>query len=94
MTLSTAPREERATELKLRELEAPTTIGRPDDRLRARIAMALTIGFLALSLVPVLACLLRPDGADAIAKLATTVIPPVAAIYGTIIGFYFGQRRQ
>ena len=61
--------------------------------VREKIAMRLTYSVITISLVPIIGAVIFPDRSPAIRDVAVSIIPAVVGIYGTIIGFYFGDKR-
>ncbi len=72
--------------------EASYDPARDRESVRAKIALwllYLVIGIIALAMVGLLANLI--DSAT-LEKLATLVLAPVLTVFGTVLGFYFGER--
>ncbi len=76
-------------------IEAPIKFemrDRQNDSVREKIAMRLTYAIITIILVPIIIVTIFPEKASAI-KDASSIITPIVGIYGTIIGFYFGDKK-
>jgi hypothetical protein len=65
---------------------------RQKDSVREKIEMRLTYAIITIVLVPIIVVAVFPEKASAI-KGALSIITPIVGIYGTIIGFYFGDKK-
>lgn len=81
-------------EIVVDPMEQLTIVERQKDPVRQKIAMRLTYAMISITLIPIIAAAVFPDRALAIRDVAVSIIPAVAGIYGTIIGFYFGEKRN
>jgi hypothetical protein len=90
-------------ESKLPEDQPSVSVGGPDRAFQRRISSrqewvrtALAIGaFLTLVVILVLILLADYGGitVENLDKVATAIVTPLTGIVGTIIGFYFAERR-
>jgi hypothetical protein len=90
-------------ESKLPEGQPPASVGEPDRAFQHKISSrqewvrtALAMGaFLTLVVILVLILLADYEGITVgnIEKVATAIVTPLTGIVGTIVGFYFAERR-
>jgi hypothetical protein len=88
-----ADRDNEDLEIVVRPLEEIQLRERQKNPVREKIAMRLTYAIVAISLTPILGAAIFPEKATAIRDVAVSIIPAVVGIYGTIIGFYFGENK-
>ena len=88
-----ANRDDDDLEITIAPLEEFKLKERQKDLVREKIAMILTYATVAISLTPIVGAVIFPEKATAIRDVAVSIIPAVAGIYGTIIGFYFGEKK-
>jgi hypothetical protein len=85
-----APTQE-AEIIEVGHLENPSTVDLRRDNIREKIALHQTYLVIVATVMPIVAAVIFPDRAASIKEISTSIIPIIIGIYGTIIGFYFGQ---
>ncbi len=73
----------------------PTTLPTEERReiWRGWLALVLmaVLSLLAIGLVVVAVCLVRPFNTQAVSLLIAGIFGPIVGLVGTVVGFYFGQ---
>jgi len=63
------------------------------ESVRHKTALWLTFGMIFVTSVPILLAALLPTEITKVKDIAVAIIPAATAVYGTIVGFYFGQKK-
>ena len=91
--------EEGREEVSLGPLGRPATVvldayvERRREKFREKIALPLTYAVIGVSSAPIIVVAIWPDHLAAVKEIATLIIPAITAVYGAIIGFYFGRAK-
>jgi hypothetical protein len=63
------------------------------ETVRERLATNLTYTVIATVIIPLITVAIFPERAAMMKELAPIIISPLIGVYGTVLGFYFGQQK-
>jgi len=68
-------------------------LARENNRVRRDIALILTIFSVSIIVIITILTVVYPDRATEIRETVNPILNPLLAIYATIVGFYFAERK-
>lgn len=73
--------------------ERPRMTEERRETVRERLAMTLTYAVVGLGGVCIALAVAFPDRAGKLSEIASVFLGPLTGVYGTVLGFYFSDRK-
>lgn len=71
----------------------PETTETRRENVRERLAMTLTYAVIGLGGLCIALSVIFPDRSENLTKIASSFLGPMIGVYGTVMGFYFNDKR-